>query len=97
MDSEATHPVPPFAQALAQKKFRQVSEPGQSPIKLPCGTVSRSVLLDTEFFPSLLLSEQLRRRDLMVHVRITAALGPYGNDAVTVAGVRATTWQKLPV
>lgn len=58
VDSSVAHPVLPFVQALTQKKLQVVSAPGQSPIKLRYGTMWKSVLLDNEFIPSLLLPKK---------------------------------------
>lgn len=86
VDSSVAHPVLPFVDALIKEKFRVVSGPGQSPIKLRYGTLWKDMLTDSEYFPGFLLPKKLQRWELTVDVRMTAEIDEYGNHAVTATG-----------
>lgn len=86
VDAAVVHPVLPFVQALIKEKFRVVSEPGQSPVKLRYGALWKDLLAGSEYFPGFLLPKKLQRWELTVDVRVTAGIDPYGNHAVTATG-----------
>lgn len=86
IDGSVSHPVLPFVQALEKEKFKVISQPGASPVRLRYGNFWKDLVADTEFFPSFLLPEKLQRWELTVVAVLDVERDGHGNHAVTVTG-----------